>query len=348
MGGLSAEPRAGNVPRFRSWTLVLLACGLVAGCALWPRSAWRARLHAGHPLVGTLWDVAAGRSIGEPELRARIADHPLVLLGEKHDNPDHHRLQAHLLAALVEQGRRPAVAFEMISVDQGPALAELRAQPAVTSREVRTALRWDASGWPAWKLYAPIFETALRARLPIFAADLPKEWIEVLRDEGLPGLEPATRAQLALDAPLPPDAQRALEEEIRSAHCGHALGDYLARMVDVQRARDAQLARALLDAAAAGSDGAVLIAGTGHVRTDRGVPVYLARMSADTPVVSVAMLEVSGEALDADGELARAFEAGAPFDYVWFTPRVDDRDPCERFRKRLETLAPAAEAPAAP
>jgi hypothetical protein len=25
-------------------------------------------------------------------------------------------------------------------------------------------------------------------------------------------------------------------------------------------------------------------------------------------------------------------------DYVWLTPRVDDRDPCERFKKELGTI----------
>ena len=34
---------------------------------------------------------------------------------------------------------------------------------------------------------------------------------------------------------------------------------------------------------------------------------------------------------------AAARGAGAlPFDAVWFTPRVDDEDPCERLRKRHE------------
>jgi hypothetical protein len=27
-----------------------------------------------------------------------------------------------------------------------------------------------------------------------------------------------------------------------------------------------------------------------------------------------------------------------PFDYVWFTPAVDDEDPCEKFRKPLERM----------
>ena len=27
-----------------------------------------------------------------------------------------------------------------------------------------------------------------------------------------------------------------------------------------------------------------------------------------------------------------------PFDAVWFTPRLDDEDPCERFREQLEGM----------
>jgi hypothetical protein len=46
-------------------------------------------------------------------------------------------------------------------------------------------------------------------------------------------------------------------------------------------------------------------------------------------VASLAFLEVT------PGTTAVAAQ---PFDYVWLTPRVDDRDPCESFRKDLERL----------
>jgi uncharacterized iron-regulated protein len=74
----------------------------------------------------------------------------------------------------------------------------------------------------------------------------------------------------------------------------------------------------------------VLIAGNGHVRTDRGVPWYLARIRPTARTVSVALLEVR-EGLDAAA-------ADLPFDYVWFTPRVDDRDPCADAEERLRQL----------
>jgi hypothetical protein len=50
------------------------------------------------------------------------------------------------------------------------------------------------------------------------------------------------------------------------------------------------------------------------------VPWYLARLEPGARVVSIGLLEVQDE-------LRRPPE-GLPYDYVWFTPRVDDRDPC--------------------
>jgi uncharacterized iron-regulated protein len=103
----------------------------------------------------------------------------------------------------------------------------------------------------------------------------------------------------------------------------------------VQRARDAQMAEAMLNAP--GGDGAVLIAGAGHVRNDRGVPAYLRQIVPDARPVSVAFLEVDPKRPDVESYVTR-FEGRLPFDYVWFTPAVDDEDPCEKFRKSLERM----------
>jgi uncharacterized iron-regulated protein len=74
--------------------------------------------------------------------------------------------------------------------------------------------------------------------------------------------------------------------------------------------------------------GAVLIAGNGHTRTDRGVPWALARKTKGAKVVSVAMTEVQ------DGHAnPKAYDLHA--DYAFFTPRATDEDPCVKFREEL-------------
>ena len=100
--------------------------------------------------------------------------------------------------------------------------------------------------------------------------------------------------------------------------------------------RDAHMADAL--ASVSELDGVVLIAGFGHARSDRGVPSYLRLARPAASIVTVAFLEVEREATKPE-DYAAGFEAPAlPVDYVWFTPRVDETDPCEQFKSSLEKL----------
>src|SRR5687768_4939373 len=78
-------------------------------------NSWQSHYGRNHPLTGRIWDVASGEFIDRPTLIMRLARAEFVLLGEKHDNPDHHRLQAEVVRGLIAAGRRPAVGFEMFS-----------------------------------------------------------------------------------------------------------------------------------------------------------------------------------------------------------------------------------------
>ncbi|HEU5197890.1 MAG TPA: ChaN family lipoprotein, partial [Methylomirabilota bacterium] len=134
-------------------------------------------------------------------------------------------------------------------------------------------------------------------------------------------------ARYALDRPLPPAAQARLTAEIRDGHCGHLPAARVDSMVLAQRARDATLADSVVRANA---DGGVLIAGNGHVRADHGVPMYLAVRVPGAAIVAVAPLEVR-EGLTKPEDYAAQYGGALPFDFVWFTPRMDYKDPCAGF-----------------
>jgi uncharacterized iron-regulated protein len=332
----------------------LLAAALALGCARFgsapeapdePWLAWQAPLGREDALVGRIYDTEERRFVTPDEVVARARGAAFVLLGEKHDNPDHHRLQAWLVASLVNAGRRPAVVFEMIPRDRAPVLEAAIAEHPDDPDEIAVALDWAHGGWPDFALYRPIFAAALAARLPIAAGDLARSQLALLRSGGLDALGETERDRLALEPPPSAEARRAFAEEVREAHCGMAPDAMVDAMIDVQRARDATLADALL--ASGGSDGGVLIAGAGHVRRDRGAPLYLARRAPERSVLALAFSEVSsGTSADETPE-ARAAELGREFDLVWFTPRVDDEDPCARFHHELEKLRAPKPAPQA-
>jgi uncharacterized iron-regulated protein len=312
----------------------MLLAGLVPGAS--PEESWQAPLRQDHPLVGRIWDVSADAFIDRATLVDRLRRARFVLLGEKHDNPDHHRLQAWLLHSFIAAGRRPAVGFEMFTIDDTPAIAQQLAAHSDDAVGLAEAVNWQRSGWPDWAMYRPIAEAALQAKLPIVATNLSPDVVRSLGQSGAEALDAALAARLGLDRPLAADTQTAMAEEIREAHCGHAAAKQINTMLLVQRARDAQMADSL--AAAGQQDGAVLIAGAGHVRGDYGIPTYLASRESGVSVISMAFLEVSQDILEPTAYAARFRRQTLPFDYVWFTPRVDEQDPCAAFEEQLKRL----------
>jgi uncharacterized iron-regulated protein len=314
--------------------VVAVVAIVVGGCAKGEKIEWESQAEKAHPLVGKIWDVKAGAFIGEDALLARLVTSRFVLLGERHDNPDHHALQAKLVRAMYESGRRPALGFEMFATDDAPAIIRYLARSPKDAAGLGDAVNWSRSGWPEWRLYQPIAQAALDASVPIVATNLSKAATEAVRRNGLAGLGPALTTQLRLAEPTP-ETRLALTRELRDSHCGQVPDAAIDRMVDIQWARDARIAASL--ARGGQRDGAVLIAGAGHVRRDRGVPVHLARQAPEASIASLAFVEVDPAAAKPGDYAARFGSESLPFDYVWFTPRVDDGDPCEKLKKATET-----------
>lgn len=306
-----------------------LSCAASRGPVQPPAPAWESPLLQHHPLVGRVWRPDAGQWTSVDAWLAASQGAGAFLLGEKHDNPDHHRLEARVLEELVGRGLRPTLAVEMLETDRQPAVDAYLALPGASAAGFGAALTWDQSGWPPWPQYRPIFEVAFRAGLPVRAANLPRATARALVTLGIAALPDEAWRDLALDRDLPPGQGAALREQLRQSHCGHLPEELLAPMALAQRVRDATMAQRVLEAPAP----VVLVAGAGHVRTDRGVPWYLRARRPGFRAATLAFIEV--EAGRTDPRAYAEDRGGAqPFDAVWFTPRANDDDPCGAFKRR--------------
>ncbi len=314
--------------------LLLLAVLLnEPGCAV---SEWKSIYGLHHTLTGKIWDVSAASFIDRTTLVNRLARARFVLLGENHDNPDHHRLQAELLRQLIDVGRRPALGFEMLDVDDAPTIAKHLASDPKDAAGLGEAVGWNQRGWPDWTFYQPIAQVALEAGLPIVGMNLRRSTVETLRRDGVTGLERSVVRQLELNRPVPPDIGKKMASEIRKSHCGYAPEDRIGSMIIIQRARDARMADRMI--AAGRHDGPVLVVGAGHTRIDYGIPTHLRTKARGQTLVSLAFVEVQ-EGKTTAVPYALGFGRNTlPFDYVWFTPRRANLDPCEEFKKQLERL----------
>jgi uncharacterized iron-regulated protein len=293
-------------------------------------ASWASPQLADHPLVGTIWDARAGRFVTRTALEAACAHSDLLLIGETHDNPDHHRLQLELIEAIVRAGRRPAVAMEQFDREHQAALDRARAERPGDAAYVADAGQFDRRGWQ-WPFYEPIVAAALRHDLPLVAANLSRRDAFAVAERGYGALGEAEPGRLGLAQPLGAAQAAAIETAVREGHCGKLPENVVPRMAAAQRARDAAMADALLARASAG---AVLVAGNGHVRRDLGVPLHLATRAPQRGVLAVGIVEVVEGDTRAEDYVAPAAGDAPQFDVVVFAPRTDRPDPCAGFAPR--------------
>ncbi len=237
-----------------------------------------------------------------------------VVLGEIHDNPEHHRVQAEIVEALAPG----ALVFEMIPQEREDEVNRLRAEGAGRA-EIAAALDWEASGWPDFAMYAPILEAAPEAL--VFGAALPIDDVRKAASEGAAAAFGADAEIFGLDVPLDPEDQAAREATQAAAHCDALPADMLPGMVEAQRLRDAALANAARWARTTSGGQVVVITGTGHADRIRGMPAALLVADPEARILSLGQFE---EPPDEPEAFDRHMLAAAP----------DREDPCAAFRDR--------------
>lgn len=290
---------------------LLLLCGLalLAAChSLPPLPAWQGPEGRGHADLGVIVDLHSGERLSPAQLVARLAPAPRLLIGEQHDNPDHHALQLWLLQALASERRPGALLLEMLNPDQQERVSAVRpsARRGEWPADLPAALAWQ-KGWD-WTMYGALVRHALAQPEPLLAANL---------DRGEIGSIYRAPPPLAGEASTATAVQAALRAQIREAHCDLLPEEQLPAMLAVQQQRDRRMAERLLAAPAP----AVLLAGGYHVRRDLGVPLHLRDLGAGEGTLVLQLAEV--------GQPVTVAQA----DYVWFTPGQPEQDHCAALRQ---------------
>ncbi|EKT4467589.1 ChaN family lipoprotein [Pseudomonas putida] len=286
-----------------SGLLVLVLTGCQA--SLPPLPAWQSSEGRNDAQLGEIRNLADGRRLTPDQLVAQLARAPRVLVGEKHDNPDHHALQLWLLRALEARRAQGSLLLEMLQPAQQPLVDALQGQ-ATQPEKLPQALAWQ-EGWD-WRLYGPIVREALQRQIPLLAANLTP-------DE----MRQAYRNPLVLDGQHSnaPAVKAALLEHVRAGHCGLLPEQQLPAMLAVQQQRDRRIAERMMAAPAQ----ALLFAGSYHARKDLGVPLHLADLGAPGETKALLLVEV-GEKV----------EPGMA-DYVWYTAVLPAQDYCAQLRR---------------
>lgn len=283
---------------------------------------WQSPLYRDHALSGKIWNSATGQFVTEEELMTALAGAGYLLLGEKHDNPDHHRLQAAIVTRLLQQQQVASLSFEMLTSADQARLDGIQAQRLQSLEQLREYLQWDDAGWN-WDFYGPLVQAGYRARVPLLAANIDEAQMRGAYGSELPA---------AVSAVLNTAVTAQLNQDIDDSHCGLLPESQFPAMVRVQQSRDNAMAQAM--AVYGGQAVNILIAGNYHVRRDLGVPRYLLHqqpgLAADA-IVSLAFLEVQPDVV-APAAYLEQFDAVKAYDFIWFTPAISNEDYCATLR----------------
>jgi uncharacterized iron-regulated protein len=229
------------------------------------------------------------------------------LLGEQHDNADHHRIHHRVVETLAAQGALAALVIEMAT--QGNTTTGVA--KTASEVEVKSTLIWDEKAW-RWEAYAPAIMAAVRAGVLVAGANFPR------------GQMRQAAATTSLDERLGPDALKRQNQLIREGHCDLLPASQITPMTRIQIARDMAMASTVGKASeAAPGKTVVLIAGSVHADKTLGVPRHLPGAIKARSVLLSAEPAGSG-GVDSGG-----------YDAVWPTLATPEKDYCAQMKSDM-------------
>jgi uncharacterized iron-regulated protein len=235
----------------------------------------------------------------------------ILILGEIHDNPNHHETQA----ALVQRWQPTALVFEMLTPAQAAAIGDT---PRDNVARMAEMTGWATSGWPGYAMYHPIFAASGTAE--IYGAALDRVDVRRAMTDGAGAVFGPDAALYGLASPLPAPEQALRETDQMTAHCNALPPEMLPGMVAAQRLRDAAFARTALQALEKTGGPVVVITGSGHADRARGIPAALG--IAAPAITAFSLGQVEGDP-----------GPDAPFDAWIVTAPTPRDDPCAAFTK---------------
>ena len=133
-----------------------------------------------------VYDTKKKRLVDFEAMAADLAKADLVFLGEQHDDPRTHQLQAALLEAVARRHPGPiALALEMFERDVQPAVDAYLAG-SMTEADFLAASR----PWPNYATdYRPMIEFARANRWPVIAGNVPRRLASAVARRGLGALD---------------------------------------------------------------------------------------------------------------------------------------------------------------
>ena len=239
--------------------------------------------------VGTgSWVVPTAGAPQQRESRALLAElatRPVVLLGETHDNAEHHRWQLHTIAALHALQPSLVLGFEMFPRRVQKALDEWVAGE-LSEEEFLKRSEWNRVWGFDARLYMPIFDFARMHRVPMIALNVDRDLVARVGERGWAGIPESEREGVGDPAAPSADYREALYESYlehlpkQDPAPSRTESDFadpaFVRFVESMQLWDRAMAQAIAQRRSGAAPPLVVgIMGSGHLENGFGVPHQL-------------------------------------------------------------------------
>jgi uncharacterized iron-regulated protein len=304
------------------------------------------------PLIGKIYESSKQQEVSYQMLFKKMLDARVIYLGENHENADHHAIQLRILKDLIQAGKKPLIGFEFFSIDQTAHLMSfVQIKPhntdpqsiVIKEKDLREKLGWHAHGDQAWQYYYQLIELALKNKLTIFGADLPKcivKRIVRVGAENLTGIENNLLQPTFFDD-MP--YQQLMYSKFKAVHCGFSTPKMSERMYQAWIARNDTMAYSIVSMLPDDENRPlVMILGAGHVQHNMAVYDRVAFYKPDLNQINLGLQEIATKPSDAKSYMANTVVEDKTFlpshEYFWFTDRNSYEDPCEKFKGMLQGM----------
>jgi uncharacterized iron-regulated protein len=254
---------------------------------------------------GSWLDPASGAVLRHPEVIAGAASRDVVLLGESHDNLEHHRWQLATVAGLLGRRDDLVLGFEAFPRRVQPILDRWVAGE-LDEKAFLDAVQWREIWGFDPELYLPLFRLARQYRLPMVALNVERDLVTRVGREGWASVPEAEREGVGNPAapstayvdrlagyyaqhqPPGPRADTTTTDAAKPDAAAARQRPEFQHFVDAQLTWDRAMAEALATATGRRSDARPLvigIVGSEHLLSRHGVPHQLAALGIENTAV---------------------------------------------------------------
>ncbi len=274
-----------------------------------------------------IFKLPEGEKISFRRLMDDLQEARVIFIGESHDQLEHHQIQVTILQDLLARGKEVAIGMEMFERTQQPVL-DRWSQGRLTEETFLKEVQWEKTWSMDYQLYRPILEVAKSHRLKVVGLNVERNLVRKVAKHGREHLPPEERAKLPEMGPIDEGYLTYLKKIFRDHEGGTA--ETFDRFYQAQSLWDEGMAETLshfLRSTEGVPQIVVVIAGSGHIAFDFGIPKRFYRR---TPYpYRTLILKAWEEDL---GEHLRMPETKEPIaHYLWVT----HPSPLEKKRPRI-------------